>query len=127
MPGGDLSIQTREHPNPRGRWVAFTITVAGFHDLEVVLDPGSPVSVISPEARDELTSLNLLQQSSDPRYEYRLTSLTVQGQLFPDLDVRILRKLTRLQIVGLVGPDFLWQFRAIHFDVPTRRLVLEYP
>ena len=126
MPGGELRIRTGLYPNPLGRWISFPIIIGGVHDILMVLDPGSPVSAISPETRDDLARLNLLQPGSSSRYEHRLSGLVVQGQLFPDLDVRVLRKLSRLQVDGLVGLDFLSRFFAIHFYVLTSELVLEY-
>jgi hypothetical protein len=126
MAGNDVSIQTYLHPNARGSWITFTVTVGGRFDLALVLDPGAPVSAISPTVRQELRSLGLLGNSSRPRY-HRLTALTVQGQPFPELEVRVLPRLSQLEVDGLVGLDFLRQFAAIHFYVPTMRLVLEAP
>ena len=102
------------------------MVVGGLHDVLMVLDPGSPISAISPETRDDLARLNLLQPPASPRYEHRLSGLGVQGQSFPDLEVRVLRKLSRLQIDGLVGLDCLASFFAIHFYVLSSELVLEY-
>ena len=127
MPGGDLRIRTGLHPNPLGRWISFPVMVGGVHDVLMVLDPGSPVSAISPETRHDLARLNLLQPPTSPRYEHLLTGLVVQGQSFPDLDVRVLRRLSRIQVDGLVGLDFLSRFFAIHFYVQTSELILEYP
>jgi hypothetical protein len=126
MPGGSISIQTYLHPNPKGTWITFVVSVAERTDVNLVLDPGSPVSVISPRTSQELHRLGLLPRGSRPRY-YRLTSLTVDSQPFPDLDVRILPRLDDLGIDGLVGLDFLRRFAAIHFYVPTMQLVLEAP
>ena len=126
MPGGSLSIQTYLHPNPRGSWITFTLTVAGTYDLAMVLDPGSPVSAISPGVRDELHGLGLLREGNRPRY-YRLAPLTAARQSFPDLEVRVLPRLSQIQVAGLVGLDFLRQFAAVHFYVATLQLVLEYP
>ena len=126
MPGGRLSIQTWLHPNPLGRWITFPLTLDGSHTLQIVLDPGSPVSAISPHAESDLASRNLLLPGRTHR-SYRLTGLTTQGQPLPDMDVRILPRLTRLQIDGLVGLDYLFQFRSICFYTATFQLVLEYP
>jgi hypothetical protein len=126
MPGGSLSIQTYLHPNPRGSWITFTLTLVGTYDLAMVLDPGSPVSAINPAVRDELRGLGLLREGSRSRY-YQLTPLTVERQPFPDLEVRALPRLSQLQIEGLIGLDFLRQFAAVHFYVATLQLVLEYP
>ena len=93
----------------------------------MVLDSGSPVSAVSPETAEDLRHLHLLAPARDPQYTYRLALPTLDGQSLPDLEVRILPRLSRLGIVGLLGLDFLRQFLAIHYYVPTRRLVLEVP
>lgn len=127
MPGGELRIRTVLHPNPLGRWISFPVVVADRHELLMVLDPGSPISAISPETRDNLTERDLLRSASHSRYEHRLTSLVVDRQQLPDVDVRVLPRLSRLRIDGLIGLDFLSQFDAIHYYVRARELVLEYP
>lgn len=127
MPGGEIRIRTILHPNPLGRWISFPVIVAGSHDLLMVLDPGSPVSAISPQTREDLSRLNLPRPTSHPRYEHRLAQLVVQGQPLPEFDVRVLRKLSRLGVDGLIGLDFLAQFFAIRYYVGTMELVLEYP
>lgn len=123
MPGDDLSIQARLHRS--GLWIVVPITIGPLPDLAMVLDSGSPVSAISPETAAALSTLGLLAPAQRPRYQHRLTSLTVQGQQLPDLEVRILSRLSRLQVVGLLGLDFLSQFKAVHYYVETRRLILE--
>jgi hypothetical protein len=45
----------------------------------------------------------------------------------PDLDVRVLRRLGRTGVDGLLGLDFLIQYDEVHFLVATRRLVLIAP
>ena len=125
MPGGELSIQARPHPS--GLWITIPVTIGRVRTLAMVIDSGSPVSAISPEIAQALRDAGLLAPASTPPYEYRLAALTVQDQSLPDQDVRILPRLARLRIAGLLGLDFLSQFLAIHFYVPTRRLVLEEP
>lgn len=127
MPSGEIRIQTVLHPNPIGRWISIPVSIAGAPDRLLVLDPGSPVSAISPETRDDLSRLHLLPPASDLRYEHRLADLVVQEQPLPDFDVRVLRKLSRLGVDGLIGLDFLRQFFAIHYYVGSMELVLEYP
>ena len=125
MPGGELSIQAQLHPS--GLWLTIQVTLEGHRTLAMVLDSGSPVSAISPETADELRALDLLLPAMVPGYEFRLAAPSVQGQNLPELDVRILPRLTRLRIAGLLGLDFLSKFLAIHYYVPSRRLVLERP
>lgn len=124
---GEIAIQTTPHPNPLGRWITFEVTVASTHELAMVLDSGAPLSAISPETAARFADVGLLREPWDARYEHRLSGLTSDGQSLPDLQVRVLRRLTGLQIMGLVGLDFLEQFAWIRFHVPTRRLFLELP
>lgn len=123
MHGGDLSIQARLHRS--GLWITIPVTVGHLPNLAMVLDSGSPVSAISPETAVALETLGLLAPAQNPRYEHRLAGLTVHSQALPDLEVRILPRLTRLRIVGLLGLDFLARFSAVHFYVDTLQLVLE--
>jgi hypothetical protein len=122
MPGGEIAIGASLHLSLR--WITIPITVAGGETLSMVLDTGSPVSAISPEAVTRLLELRLTREGSQPR-SYILEQITSGGQPLPDLEVRVLARLDRLGIVGLVGLDFLMRFRRIHFDVDTFQLVLE--
>ena len=96
----------------------------------MVLDSGSPVSVISPESSHELRIHGLLRQANEPRY-YQLSRLTAEEAVgkpaLPDLKVRILPRLTRLAIDGLLGLDFFRAFELTCFRISTSQLLLEYP
>lgn len=120
-----VSVAIQARPHPSGLWITIPVAVSGVVTLAMVVDSGSPVSAISAGTADELRAFNLASPALDPRYEYHLAALTADGQALPDLNVRILPRLSRLRIVGLVGLDFLSQFLAIHFYVPRRELVLE--
>lgn len=121
---GEIVLQTRQHPNPLGQWITFTIILEGSAGIDTVVDSGAPMSAISPETADFLRRLGLLAPPVDPRYHFRLTSAIADGQPLPDFDVRVLRRLATLEIRALVGLDFLQQFTWIRFHVPTRRLFL---
>src|SRR5438874_11874877 len=110
MPGGEISIQASLHPNPTGRWITLPVDIAGVHTLAVVLDTGSPFSAISPGTVEDLEHLGLLQPPSTRYYRHRLTRLTVQGQSLPDLDVRVLSRLTELKVACLFSLDFFASF-----------------
>jgi hypothetical protein len=123
MPGGELSVRARLHPS--GLWVTIPLRVGGSRLLPMVVDSGAPISAISPEIAAELAELKLLGQDAHPPYQYRLSGISLQGRALPDLQVRVLPRLTRLRVDGLVELDFLRQFAAIHFYVATLRLVLD--
>ncbi len=80
--------------------------------------------MVSPSAAGRLLQFRLITESSE-RGRYILTQLTSDGQPLPDFEVRVLFRLDRLEIVGLVGLDFLMRFRHIHFNVDTFQLALE--
>lgn len=124
MLGGEISVRADLHPS--GNWITVPISVAGLISLAMVLDTGSAVSAISPAAKDVLGARGLVLPRGDGD-GLLLTQLTVQGQALPDLVVRVLPRLARLGIDGLVGLDFLRAFERVSFHVPTLRLVLSLP
>jgi hypothetical protein len=125
MPSGEVVIQARRHSNRLGQWITFTIELAGNHQLAVVLDSGAPISAISPETALELRALGLLAEPRKRGYQHRLTTITTSGQPLPDVEVRVLPRLSGLRIAVLVGLDFLLSFEWVRFHVPTLRLFLE--
>lgn len=92
----------------------------------MVLNSALPRSVISPTMRDLLTQ-NALLIPSIAGATYRVSRLTSQGQVLPDLDVSVARHLTRLGLDGMLGLDFLFHFEHVHFQVSTLRLILTNP
>ena len=124
MPGGDVSAQAQLHES--GNWIVVPVAVRGAVDLLMVLDTGSPVSVLSPLALADLLARGLLGPEVASN-RYLLAGLSVQGQSLPDMLVRVLPRLARIQVDGLLGLDFLRSFRAVHFHVDTFRLILEDP
>ena len=89
-----------------------------------MLDTGSPASAISPAARDELVFKRLVLPAAVSS-GYLLTNSTVNGQPLPDFMVRVLPRLTRLGVDGLLGLDFLRRFRRVGFLVDDLLLTLE--
>lgn len=122
MRAGDLIVQARLHSS--GNWVTLRVRVGPITTLAMVLDTGSPVSVIGPNVRDNLLAEGRLQMSGAPDL-YGLRDISIQDQPVPELAVRVLPRLRRLQVDGLLGLDFIRLFRAVHFHVDTLRLVLE--
>lgn len=135
MPGGEVSVVTALHPT--GLWITVPVTVGGRVTLLMVLDPGSPISAISPAAEQTLRNHGLLEPRAGEASPHLLTNLTIEGQPLPDLQVRVLSRLARLarwnvrgaplEVDGLLGLDFLGKFVDVHFNVPTMRLRLIDP
>ena len=122
MRTGEIGIQAKLHSS--GLWITVPLEVVGFGELTMVFDSGSPMSAISPEIRARLGGRGVVGETAKPS-TYRLTGLTAEGQSLPDLDVRVMPRLTRLQINGLIGLNYLGIFESICFDVPTLRLTLK--
>jgi len=53
-----------------------------------------------------------------------MPQIRIEGHPVPDLIVGIASRLDRLQVVGLLGLDFLGLFEDIHFNLPSLRLQL---
>jgi hypothetical protein len=117
-----MAIQAALHPS--GLWITVPLVIDGIQDFVPVLDTGSPVSVISPRMQERLLGRGLLMAAAQPE-QYRLSHITADMQPLPDLDVRVIRRLDRLGADGLLGLDFLSQFRRVCFDTHTLLLVLE--
>src|SRR5437667_9714223 len=100
MLAGEINVQTLVHPS--GRWITVPITVWGIHKYFPVIDTGSPVSVISPATADTLLARRLTVSISETG-TYLLTRLTVEDQPLPDLVVRVLPRLSRIAVQGLLG------------------------
>jgi hypothetical protein len=88
----------------------------------MVLDTGVFLSGISESTREDLSRSGLLETVDARRF--RLRGLTIQGQSIPDLTVRLSPRATEVGAVGVLGLDFLGQFRDVHVHVPTMRLTL---
>jgi hypothetical protein len=121
---GEVTVQAELHAS--GLWITLPVTIARDLTLSMVFDTGSPVSAISPETKVDLEGRGLLRGADRPG-TYRLSDLTADGQLLPDLEVRVMARLTRLQIDGLMGLDYLGNFEWAHFHIPTLLLTLQYP
>jgi hypothetical protein len=118
-------IDTNAALHPSGRWITIDVGIAA-HVLSMVLDTGAQVSALSPSTRADLERRGLLGLSRRPNL-FRLGSLTIEGRAIPDLEVGVAARLDRLQVVGLLGLDFLGLFEDLHFNVPSLRLRLIPP
>ena len=119
-------VQVQAELRPPALWLTIQVTVRQEPTLAFVLDTGSPLSAIRPETKDRLSRLGLLLDGPRPG-RYTVPGVSIQGQAMPDLGVRVLPRLSRLQIDGLIGLDYLSHFESIHFHVPTLRLTFQYP
>jgi hypothetical protein len=90
----------------------------------MVLDSGSPQSVISPGVEHELLQERLLQPAPAARV-YHVRNLRADGHPLPDLTVRVHPRLSRLQVDGLLGLDFFGAFELTCFRLSTSQLLLE--
>ena len=118
--GVDLVVQTELHP--RHWWIIVPLRSADGHELSMVLDTGVFLSGISESTRADLVRRGLVEVVDARRY--RLRGMTVQGQPFPDLTVRVSPRATEVGAAGVLGRDFLGQYTDIHFHVPTMQLTL---
>jgi hypothetical protein len=127
---GEIAVQARLHPSTSS-WVTIPIVLSGLYSLSMVLDTGAPASAISPETATELQRFNLLTSPSSPPYHHRLTAITTpEGHPLPAFDVVVLPRLARMkaagiEVVGLLGLNFLNQFSSVCYYVDTRTLVLQ--
>src|SRR5262245_5941142 len=107
IPNGELAIPAELHPS--GHWIGISVAIGGRHTIFMVLDTGSPASAISPGISRALRTRGLLRESRIPG-SYQLTELTAadtpRKPPLPNVTVRILPRLDRLKIEGLLGLDF---------------------
>jgi hypothetical protein len=121
MRSGDVSIQAQLHTS--GFWIMIPLVVRNKQALRMVLDTGAPVSAISPEIWDELQTRDLLRTAPSAGY-HLISDITVDGQPMPDLAVRVLPRLSRIGVEGLLGLDYLGKFESVYFHIPTLRITL---
>ena len=124
MARSEISIQT--WLNPASQSLVFSLVVQDRHTLTMGINTGLPVTVVSPGTRDALIATRVLSATTT-RGHHRLTGLTAEGQRLPDLEARVLPRLSRLGVNGMVGLDFLFHFEHVHLHVPTLHLVLQNP
>jgi hypothetical protein len=84
------------------------------------------MSAINPDVHALLESRGLIHRVVRPS-TYRIAGPMVQGQRLPDLEVRVMPRLTRLRIHGLLGLNYLGLFEWVHVHVPTLRIMLQLP
>ncbi len=127
MPAGELTVPVSTHPS--GLWVGIYVDIGARVRLFMVLETGSPVSALSPSIAQHLHSRKLLQADPAPGY-FRpapLTAAQAPGHPpLPDLAVRVLPRLTRLRIDGLLGLDFFRRFDRVCFQLSAMRLELTH-
>jgi hypothetical protein len=95
----------------------------------LVLDTGSPVNSLSKPIATQLLERGVIK-STGASYArspiYRVSGAQIQGQVLPDLDVHVSYRATLIGIDGILGLDFLRNFRHIALDVPRLQLTLRY-
>jgi hypothetical protein len=126
-PTGELVVPASNHPS--GLWVGIYVGVGTEATIFMVLDTGSPVSALSPAIAQHLHTVGLLHPAEAAGYfrPAQFTAWRATGRpALPDLPLRILPRLGRLQIDGLLGLDFFRQFERVCFQLSQMRLELSY-
>ena len=100
-------------------------TIEPHFALELVVNTGSPMSVISAGARTELERYGYIDQVDGSNC--RISEWNIDGQRMAPLSLRVSAVMTRLGISGFLGLQFLEQFKSIHFDRDSNILILTYP
>lgn len=121
MPGGDLSIPFQRS----GNRLITHIQVDRTYTLRALFGPNFPWSAISRGAMEDLIQLELAPPLRENQYVLR--NLSIRGQPFPDLSVRVTSVLTRFGVDLVLGVDFLAQFSELHFYWRTLTLNLVDP
>ena len=117
-----LIVQTRDHPIGL---IVVPFAVGEFYNLLLILNTGFVISALTPGVRDSLEALGHLQHTAG-RF-YQLHDLRLGGRPVPPLTVRVNIAIATLGVEGIVGLNFLNQFREIHFDVESRVLTPTFP
>src|SRR5947209_13357911 len=112
MIGGDLVLPLRIHPT--GLWLMLDVSLAGGKPVGFVLDSGSPASAINRATLDGLITEGRANQSRGRRYH--LAEADVGGVRIPDVFVRAGGPTERLAVDGVIGLDYLYQFRRVCVD-----------
>ena len=117
--GGELSVQAHLHPK---RWWILIPLEVGNLSLDMVLDTGSPPSSISQATYDKLAEAETIDHVGGRTYVLRKPRIA--GQVIPNLEVRLSRRVSQVGADGVLGLDFLGRYTDIHFHVPSLRLTL---
>lgn len=127
---GDLRIRVGFHPKKWWLLIPLEVATGGNQvvTLTMILDTGSPLSGISAPVRDVLLRegcLTAIGQTEKGKGVYLLKGVRIQGQIAPDLHVRVSPRATRFGLDGILGLTFLGHFRHISFDVESMELTLK--
>ena len=106
-------VSTAAHATPRP---SVPLSVGPDVYLERLFEPTAPRSSISPRVLQDLKGRGLVPQGGR---RFVLRDLRIEGQLVPDLEVRLGLTATFFQFDGGVGADFLRHFAEIHVDLRT--------
>jgi hypothetical protein len=106
---------------PSGAFIR--LRVGGELRIDAILDTKRPISVISTEIVGRLPSTFFRVNPND----YRLiivSSIEIEEQPAPELEFRISNGLGRFGIEALLGLNFVFAFRELHFERDTLTLTL---
>jgi len=107
---------------PAGRWLVLDLDVRGHAVLSMIVNPGYPVSAITPAALNDLLSRGFATQQDSGMY--RIPGVSVASRQLPDLHVRPRPSVGRFRVDGILGFDFALGFTDVCLNVPTLRLRL---
>jgi hypothetical protein len=117
--GDEISVETYTHTSGL---IAIRLKVGPLYSLPLVINTGYLISCVRPGVRDSLVALGHLRPSGGRFYE--LHDIALAGRAMPPLEMRVNAAIALLDMDGVVGLNFLSQFREVCFDVETRRLTL---
>src|SRR5205809_517155 len=123
-PGDEITchLTFRDGDSEARGWPVIPLRVGGDHILAMVPNPLASTSVISPATFERLVAHGLVSSGiHDIRTRAKscvLRHLSIEGQLVPDLEVRIRKHASFLRANGYLGQDFLFgNFTDIHLDI----------
>ena len=116
-----ISVDTESHPVG---FIVVRFTVGAIYPLRLVLNTGFVMTCLTLSARDNLTAFGHLRDTGE-RFPV-LHDLSLGGRPLAPLPVRVNAAVARIAPEGMLGLNFLRQFREIHFDTETGRLTLRF-
>lgn len=123
MSGDELVLPLRLHE--RNWWLLLDAFVPGLGPLTLVLDSGCGLSAMKEAVLADLVTLQRASRISAARY--RVQQLSVAGVVIPDIVVRAGGPTERVDVDGIMGLDYLYQFQRVCVDTRTLQLTLTLP
>lgn len=113
--------------DPDGRFLWFELEAGEAH-LAIVPQPHTPLSSITPGAREALIYADCLSSSDrDFTEDLTISGALLNGGPAPRIPVEISNDPDSLGVDGILGFDFFARFTEVNFILPPHRLVLIDP